>query len=122
MLTIGSTPLLRAAKAFDLPAMRLLLAKGALLDLPTVNGTTPIMAAAGLGTKDIDTRGQFDTPDVQQRAIAALELLLGAGADINAADVRGQTPFYGAIMWGWNDVVKYLAAHGARLDVKDRAA
>ena len=119
MLTIGSTPLLRAAKAFDVPAMRLLLAKGALLDLATVNGTTPIMAAAGLGTKDIDTRGQFDTPDVQQRAVAAIELLLEAGADVNAPDVRGQTPIFGAIMWGWNDVVKYLAAHGARLDVKD---
>src|SRR5690606_4306350 len=36
ILTIGTTPLLRAARAADLPAMRLLLARGALVDLPQV--------------------------------------------------------------------------------------
>ena len=35
MLTVGTTPLLRAAKAGDVPAMQLLLAHGANVDLPT---------------------------------------------------------------------------------------
>jgi uncharacterized protein len=46
ILTIGTTPLLRAARGADIAAMTLLLAHGALTDLPTQRGTTPIMASA----------------------------------------------------------------------------
>jgi ankyrin repeat protein len=119
MLTIGATPLLRAAKALDAPAIRLLLAKGGLPNLPNIRGTTPTMAAAGLGSVDADTRGLYTTSDVQQRSIASLELLLAAGGEINAADNRGQTPLHGASFWGWNDVVQFLADHHASLSVKD---
>jgi ankyrin repeat protein len=49
LLTTGTTPLLRAAKALDAPAIRLLLAHGARLDLPNARGITPLMAAAGMG-------------------------------------------------------------------------
>ena len=52
---------------------------------PTIRDITPIMAAAGLGSVDADTRGLYTTFDVQQRSIDSLELLLKAGADINAA-------------------------------------
>ncbi len=57
MLTIGVTPLLRAAKALDAPAIKVLLAHGALPNLPNIRGITPTMAAAGLGSVDADTRG-----------------------------------------------------------------
>jgi serine/threonine-protein phosphatase 6 regulatory ankyrin repeat subunit B len=119
MLGIGVTPLLRAAKALDAPAIKLLLAHGALVNLPNNRGTTPTMAAAGLGSVDADTRGVFTTPDVQQRSLASLELLLAAGGEINAADSRGQTPLHGAAFWGWNDVVQFLVEHGAHLNTKD---
>jgi uncharacterized protein len=119
MLTIGVTPLLRAAKALDAPAIQLLLAHGALVNLPNIRGTTPTMAAAGLGSVDADTRGVFTTPDVQQRSLASLELLLAAGGEINAADNRGQTPLHGAAFWGWNDVVQFLVDHHANLNAKD---
>ena len=59
MLTTGATPLLRAAKALDAPAIAALLAKGADITLPNSRGMTPIMAAAGLGSVDADTRGFF---------------------------------------------------------------
>ena len=49
LLVTGATPLLRAAKTFDVPAMKLLIAHGARLDLPTATGVTPLMAAAGIG-------------------------------------------------------------------------
>ncbi|HEV3333018.1 MAG TPA: ankyrin repeat domain-containing protein [Bryobacteraceae bacterium] len=120
MITIGATPLLRAAKAMDAPAIKLLLAHGALPNLPNLRGTTPTMAAAGLGSVDADTRGYFTTPDVQQRSIASLELLLGAGGEINAADNAGKTPLHGASFWGWNDVVQYLVDHHANLNAKDQ--
>lgn len=138
MLIIGTTPLLRAAKAFDTDAIELLLAHGADPNLGQVIGITPVMAAAGLGSRDADTRGVFTTPDVQQRAIAALELLLDAGGDINATiegrygeyccpypsdesldHMKGQAPIHGAAFWGWNDVVTYLVERGADLDVRD---
>jgi ankyrin repeat protein len=120
MLTIGATPLLRAAKAMDAPAIELLLKYGANPNLPTTRGMIPIVAAAGVGSVDADTRGWFTTEDVQQRAIASLDLLLKAGGDVNAADPqRGTTLLHGAAFWGWNDVVKYLVSKGAKLDAKD---
>ncbi len=57
MLTIGTTPLLRAAKGLDAPAIELLLKHGANPNLPNTRGITPVMAAAGLGSIDADTRG-----------------------------------------------------------------
>ena len=117
MLTTGATPLLRAAKAGDVPAMRALLAKGADVKLTTRTGINPLMAAAGLGTKEEDTTGRHKT---EAEAIEAIQLSLEAGADINAVDGRGQTALHGAALKGYDQVVQFLADHGARLDAKDR--
>lgn len=119
VLSIGTTPLLRAAKAFDVPAIERLLAAGALPNLPNVDGITPVMLAAGLAATPIDTRGNYVVPDVQQRAIAALQRLIAAGGDIHQVSAKGQTALYGAVYWGWDDVVRFLVDEGARLDVKD---
>lgn len=116
MLTIDATPLLRAARAGDVEATRLLLEHGANPHLANVNGVTPLMAAAGLANNEIDTRGKFKT---QEQAVATIELLAKAGADVNARDNRGQTALHGAALWGWNDVVKTLAANKADLTAKD---
>jgi ankyrin repeat protein len=117
MLTTGTTPLIRAAKAGDVPAMKALLAKGADPKLATRNGINPLMAAAGLGTKEEDTTGRRKT---QADSIEAIKLCLAAGLDINAADSRGQTALHGAAFWGLDDVVQFLVDHGAKLDAKDR--
>jgi len=144
LLGVGATPLLRAAKAFDVDAIRLLLAYKANPDLPTRTGVTSVMAAAGLGSTDCDTRGYYNTDDVQERSIASLKLLLAAGGDVNASmssplrDIRddgwrkiyarpthsllvqkGQTALHGAAYWGWNEVVTFLVDNGADLNVKD---
>ena len=117
MLTIGTTPLIRAAKAGDTDAIKLLLGHKALPDLPNSLGITPLMAAAGLGTNvEVDTRGKYVT---QKDAIASIELLLAAGANINAVNNRGQPALHGAAFRGWNDVVKNLVGHHADLNVKD---
>ena len=117
VLTIGATPLVRAAKAGDASAVRQLLAKHADVNLATADGITPLIAAAGVGSRDNDTRGRFKTED---DAIESVKLLLAAGADINAADNRGQTPLHGAAFWGWTRVVQLLVESGAKVDVKDR--
>jgi uncharacterized protein len=116
MLTTGTTPLIRAAKAGDVPVIAMLLASGADAKLTTRNGISSVMAAAGLGTNEADTVGRKKT---QKEAIESIDLCLKAGADINAKDSRGQTALHGAAQKGWDDVVKYLAEHGAKLDVKD---
>ncbi|MGD2168578.1 MAG: ankyrin repeat domain-containing protein, partial [Gammaproteobacteria bacterium] len=135
MLTTGATALLRAAKTFDVEAMRLLIEYEALIDLPNEGGITPLMAAAGLGSVECDPRGygggipHYLSADVEQASIRALEVLLEAGADINAvttsalagARAAGRTALFGAAFWGWNDVVEYLVGRGARVDVTDES-
>jgi ankyrin repeat protein len=119
MLTMGSTPLLRAAKALDAPAVKMLLDKGADITLTNSRGVTPTMAASGLGSTDADTRGFYTSEDVQQRSIETLKLLIAAGGDINQKDNRGLTPLHEAARWGWNDVVTFLVSQDANLDAKD---
>ena len=119
MLTTGATPLLRAAKALDAPAVKALLAHGADITLANSRGMTPIMVAAGLGSVDADTRGFYLSEDTQQRAIDSLTLLIKAGGDVNSKDSRGLTPLHEAARWGWNDVVTFLAQNGADLNAKD---
>ena len=117
MLTTGATPLLRAAKADDTAAIRLLLAHGANVSLPNRDGDTPLMAAAGLDSTDADTRGKYKT---QQDAVESVGLLLAAGAGVNQVDGRGETALFGAASWGWNDVIAYLVSHHADLSARDR--
>jgi ankyrin repeat protein len=116
MLTVGSTALLRAAKAGDVPAMRLLLAHGANPQLPNASGITPLMAAAGNGSSPIDTRGRYKT---EPQALEALEVLIAAGANVDARDAGGQTALHGAAGWGFNTLITSLAAHHADLLAKD---
>lgn len=118
MLTVGTTPLIRAAKAGDAASIRLLLAHGAMVDLPNSLGITPLMAAAGVGSTTIDTRGRFRN---EEQCIAAAKLLTDAGANVNAARDNGQTALHGAALWGWNSFIRFLAQHGANLKAADHS-
>ncbi len=113
MLTIGATPLLRAAQAADLPAMRLLLARGALVDLPNFDGETPLLVAAGAGRNKRTTRGALRT---EAQAIAAYELLRDHGANVHAANRDGETAMHSAALRGWDQLVVILAHDGVALD------
>ena len=116
LLDIGSTPLLRAARAADLPAMQLLLERGALPDLPQLRSATPLMAAAGLYASSRDTRGRYKN---EEQSVAAVRLLLDAGADIAARDAQGRTALHGAASQGYTELAALLVAHGADPTVAD---
>ncbi|HEU4618708.1 MAG TPA: ankyrin repeat domain-containing protein [Gammaproteobacteria bacterium] len=81
ILSQGATPLLRAARAGDAPFVELLLEHGALVDLPSNQGVTPLMAAAGLEYGLRVTRGRNRT---EEGVLKTLQLLVDAGADVNA--------------------------------------
>jgi ankyrin repeat protein len=81
ILAQGATALLRAARAGDAPFVELLLKHGALVDLPSKEGVTPLMAAAGVDFGTRVTRGRNRT---EEGVLATMKLLLDAGADIDA--------------------------------------
>jgi len=81
ILAQGASPLMRAARAGDAPFVKLLLEHKALVDLPSKEGVTPLMAAAGVDFGTRVTRGRNRT---NEGVLATMQLLLDAGADINA--------------------------------------
>jgi ankyrin repeat protein len=81
ILMQGATALLRAARAGDAPFVELLLKHKALVDLPSKEGVTPLMAAAGVEFGDRVTRGRNRTTE---GVLATMKLLVDAGADVNA--------------------------------------
>ena len=81
MLAQNATPLLRAARGGDDKFTALLLEYKALVDLPSKEGITPLMAAAGVDFGARATRGRQRT---DEGVLATMDLLLKAGANPNA--------------------------------------
>jgi ankyrin repeat protein len=104
----GATPFLLAADRSDVALMRLLLELGADPMLPNVTNTTPLMAAAGLGTTEpLEEAGE------EPEALEAVKMLLDLGADINAVDSNGDTAMHGAAYGAYPAVIALLAQRGA---------
>jgi len=104
----GATPFLFAADRSDVPLMRLLVELGADPLLPNFNNTTPLMAAAGLGTTEpLEEAGE------ENEALEAVNMLLDLGADINAVNNDGDTAMHGAAYNIYPRVVELLAKRGA---------
>jgi ankyrin repeat protein len=110
----GQTPFLRAAASGDVDVMRLLLAHGADPNIATDAGTTALMVAAGVNWAVAET---FDLGN--EALLEAVKLAHSLGNDVNARNSMGVAAIHGAANRGANDVIEYLAANGARLDVAD---
>jgi ankyrin repeat protein len=128
----------------DNEAMEALLAHGAEVDLDNVLQMTPLMIAAGMRGTGRAGGGGFGPGagpggDPQARTIKSIDLLLGAGADINARvidsrthtakimayvqgrDQEGRTALFAAAEAGSDKVVKHLLERGADPTVRDAA-
>jgi ankyrin repeat protein len=108
----GCTPFMLAADTADTPFLRLLVELGADPTLTNADGCTPLMAAAGLGTRSAE-----EEAGTEDEALEALRFLLKLGADINGVSGLGDTAMHGAAFANFPKVVKFLAAKGARIEV-----
>jgi uncharacterized protein len=112
MMGEGATPFLRAAKSADVALMQLLLEHGADPKVVTKAGVTALMVAAGMGHANTIRRGE--------QPIEAMKICLEKGVDINAAtDKTLNTALHAAAGQGTDDIVQFLADHGANLNLKD---
>ena len=78
-------------------------------------GSTPLVAAAGLGTQ-----APTEEAGTEDEALGTVKLLLAAGADVNAVDQKGETAMHGAAYKSFPKVVQLLAASGAKIEVWNR--
>ena len=110
----GATPYVVAARFADHAAMRRLAAHGADPRLATYANNTALTLAAGV----VFTEGlqlQRPEPDI----LAAVELALAHGVDIDSANAHGQTALHGAVYRAADSVIRHLVAAGARTDLAD---
>lgn len=113
--TQGATPFLLAARTGDAELMRTLAALGADPKIPNVDNATPLMVAAGLGTRSPGEDAGTD-PEV----VEALEVALELGNDINAVDKNGETAMHGAAYRNSPAAVEFLASHKADIKIWNR--
>jgi uncharacterized protein len=117
----GTSALARAAKSGDVALMKALLEGGANPYLTQADLTTVAMiAASGGGQRVYPGSASVSTPATEDDSLAALKLVVEAGADLDAFNVDGDTVMHRAAARGADSIVSYLAERGVRLDTLDR--
>lgn len=111
----GATPFLLAAMTADVPLMRTLVELGADPSIANSDGSTPLMAAAGLGTL-----APGEVAGTEDEALEAVVLAIELGNDLNAVDAHGETAMHGAAYKSFPRVVQLLADRGAKIEVWNR--
>lgn len=106
---LGATPFLLAAQAGDLELMRALLDNGADPFMPTAEGVTPLMAAAGVGLHKMG-----ESPGTNEEAEEAVRLLMALGAEVNTIDGKGNTVLHGVALRGANNLLELFMKSGVR--------
>ena len=119
LFRVGATAFLLAAKEADLELMAVLLEAGADPTIPTFDGTTPLMVAAGLYS-DTGNYGRFVQRGWAGHVLEATEMCLDLGNAVNAVNDVGDTALHGAAYRGALEVAQLLVRRGAKLDAVDR--
>lgn len=112
MNMIGATPFMMAARTADAPLMRLLAELGADPLLPNADNSTPLMAAAGLGTYS-----PGEDPGTETEALEAVKVALELGGDVNAVDKNGETVIHAAAYKQLPLVAQFLVDKGAKIEI-----
>lgn len=106
------TPFFMAATRADLDYMKLLHELGADPTLTNQNGTTPLLAVAGVGS-----RAPEEEAGSESERLATLDWLLELGADVNTVDRGGETAMHGAAYKNVPKVAEWLDKNGADIEV-----
>jgi uncharacterized protein len=109
---IGATPFMMAARTADAPLMRLLAELGADPLLPNADNSTPILAAAGLGTYS-----PGEDPGTEGEVLEAVKAAVELGGDVNTVDKNGETVIHAAAYKEVPDVAQFLVDHGAKIEI-----
>jgi len=110
----GQTPFLTAAMAGDVTVMKLLLEHGADPLIGTFEGTSALMAAAGVNWVVAQTWTESEA-----RLLEAVKLCLELGMDVNQTNSMGLTALMGAANRGSNEIISFLVSQGADLTAQD---
>lgn len=94
-----------------------LLEAGADITLTTDDGSTPLMAAAGLGPSTYTPREPRGLRS--QGGEEAVAMLLAHGAEIHAVNEADFTALHGAAFRGLNEIVRLLVESGAEINARD---
>lgn len=120
----GATPLWLAAKFVELDILRTLLDGGADPSSTLGDGTTSLMAAAGVGaqTRLFDRRDRAallrDSDEPQARSV--VEQLLARRVDVKAVNEAGDTALHGAAAMSYPALARNLVERGARLGARNK--
>jgi ankyrin repeat protein len=142
---VNSSPFYRAAVAADVEALKLMIAKGAKIEWSPTEvkkegrggagrgmnanvGKTPLMmalnggrGAAFGGGPGFDRLGAPPFREASNREpLAAIKVLLAAGADPNAKDPAGATMLHQAVTARQVAIIRELVAKGAKLDAVNK--
>lgn len=113
--TLGATPFFMAARSADAELMKLLAELGADPLLANAEGSTPLHAAAGLGT-----RSPGEDAGTESEVVEAIRVALDLGNDIDAVNNNGETAMHSAAYKNVPAAVTYLAQRGAKIEVWNR--
>ena len=113
--TTGATAFFLAARGADAELMRALVKLGADPSIPNSENTTPLIAAAGLGT-----RSPGEDAGTEEEVIEAMSVAIALGNDPNAVNSNGETAMHGAAYKNLPGAVEYLASHGASIEIWNR--
>jgi ankyrin repeat protein len=116
----GQTPFLAAAYAGDVTVMKLLLEHGADPNIHTFEGTSPLMAAAGVNWVYAQT--YTESPE---QLLEAVKMCFELGMDVNQQNSMGLTALMGAANRGSDAIIRFLVGKGAdltKLDNENRSA
>lgn len=120
---VGATPLVLAAKFLEPGILRTLLTKNADPTLALQDGTTALMAAAGVGsqTQLFDRRDRIAVLRGSDEAATreVMQVLLALPGDVNAANAAGDTALHGAARMNYPGVIRQLIDKGAKVDVRN---
>jgi ankyrin repeat protein len=116
----GQTPFLTAALAGDVTVMKLLLENGADPKIDTFEGTSPLMAAAGVNWVYAQT-----WTEGEDSLLEAVKFCVELGMDVDQTNSMGVSALMGAANRGSDDIIRFLVDQGAdltKLDNENRSA